>query len=68
MSGKPKWFQHITVRPEPVEGETVGLGNSPFILDFAIAKGMASGRKGANLYPLQSVNFLEKNNPFLKIA
>jgi hypothetical protein len=29
MSGKVMRFQHITVRPEPVEGQTVGLGNSP---------------------------------------
>lgn len=29
MTGKVKWFQHITVRPEPVEGQIVGLGNSP---------------------------------------
>jgi len=29
MSGKLKCFQHITVRPEPVEGQTIGLGNSP---------------------------------------
>jgi len=29
MSGKVKWLQHITVRPEPVEGQMVGLGNSP---------------------------------------
>jgi len=35
MSGKVTSFQHIAVRPEPVEGQTVGLGNSPFILDTA---------------------------------
>jgi hypothetical protein len=29
MSGKVKWFEHPTVRPEPVEGQTVGLGNNP---------------------------------------
>jgi hypothetical protein len=29
MFGKVTRFQHITVRPEPVEGQTVGLGNSP---------------------------------------
>jgi hypothetical protein len=27
----------------PVEGQTVGLGNSPFILEFDIAKGVVSG-------------------------
>ncbi len=40
MSGKVTCFQHITVRPEPVEGQTVGLGNSPSIfnkgLDFEL--------------------------------
>jgi hypothetical protein len=30
MSGKVKWFQHITVRPEPVEGQMVGFDNSLF--------------------------------------
>jgi len=29
MSGKVTGFQHITVRPEPVEGQKIGLGNSP---------------------------------------
>jgi hypothetical protein len=28
MSGKVTGFQHITVRPEPVEGKMFGLGNS----------------------------------------
>jgi hypothetical protein len=38
MSGKLKCFQHFTVRPEPVEGQTVGLGNSPLTLDKSISK------------------------------
>ena len=29
MTGKVTWFRCITVHPEPVEGQTVGLGNSP---------------------------------------
>jgi hypothetical protein len=29
MIGKVTSFQHNTVHPEPVEGQTVGLGNSP---------------------------------------
>jgi hypothetical protein len=29
MSGKVTSFQHIAVRPEPVEGQTVSLDNSP---------------------------------------
>jgi hypothetical protein len=29
MNGKITSFQYITIRPEPVEGQTVGLGNSP---------------------------------------
>jgi len=27
-------FQHITVRPEPVEGQTVVLGNSPYFISI----------------------------------
>jgi hypothetical protein len=29
MNGKVVRFQHTTVRPEPVEGQTVRFGNSP---------------------------------------
>ncbi len=35
MNGKVTWFQHTTVRPEPVEGWTVDLGNSPWRCDPA---------------------------------
>jgi len=39
MNGKVVRFQHTTVRPEPVEGQTVRSGNSPTrpILFFLMA-------------------------------
>jgi len=35
MIGKVTKFQHITVRPEPVEGQTADLGNSPLYFAFS---------------------------------
>ena len=32
MSGRLTLFQHITIHPEPVEGQMVTLGNSPLKL------------------------------------
>jgi hypothetical protein len=37
MSGKVTWFQHIAVRPEPVEGQTVRFGNSPLTFDIQLS-------------------------------
>ncbi len=34
MNGKLKWFQYITVHPEPVEGETIALSNSLYELNL----------------------------------
>jgi hypothetical protein len=38
MNGKITSFQRTTVRPEPVEGQSVCLGNSPLSFGFAKAR------------------------------